>query len=334
MPYVPRATIAWSRRPQLSREKCNPDPRPNIISSPTERASPPVPRERLETHLCTIDTSSIRRRTRRTRAVKHPRRVDDTEVRLAEIYLENSRESNQQTPSAPMGSSGDAPVRCPTPFAHGPASPTRGCASSGTPPRWQTLLNRLSSANPLAHTPGAVGLHHLSLSRVSANARQNRQRHPPSPLAARPADAASRRARSVHVHTRIRSHTGGLIPTAVQAPRGAASQPALQDRVTKDGGADRHRGFTSRGSREGTYPRGTTGRARRGEGGEEARGGYARRGTTRGAVTRGDPRAPSTRPNRLAERRLRFRRILERLQWGDVFAELTGNKREGFWKQT
>ena len=60
-----------------------------------------------------------------------------------------------------MGS-GDAPVRCPTPFAHGPASPTRGCASSGTPPRWQTLLNRLSSANPLAHTPGAVGLHHPS----------------------------------------------------------------------------------------------------------------------------------------------------------------------------
>ena len=118
----------------------------------------------------------------------------------------------------------------------------------------------------------------------------------------------------------------------MQAPRGAASQPALQDRVTKDGGADRHRGFTSRGSREGTRPRGTTGRARRGEGGEEARGGYARRGTTRGAVTRGDPRASSTRADRLAERCVRFRR-LERLR-GDVFAELTGNKREGFWKQT
>ena len=67
-----------------------------------------------------------------------------------------------------MGSSGDAPVRCPTPFAHGPASPTRGCASSGTPPRWQTLLNRLSSANPLAHTPGAVGLHHPHPSAASA----------------------------------------------------------------------------------------------------------------------------------------------------------------------
>ena len=67
-----------------------------------------------------------------------------------------------------MGSSGDAPVRCPTPFAHGPASPTRGCASSGTPPRWQTLLNRLSSANPLAHTPGAVGLHHHDPSAASA----------------------------------------------------------------------------------------------------------------------------------------------------------------------
>ena len=72
---------------------------------------------------------------------------------------------------------------------------------------------------------------------------------------------------------------------------------------------------------------------RRGEGGEEARGGYARRGTTRGAVTRGDPRASSTRADRLAERCVRFRR-LERLRWGDVFAELTGNKREGFWKQT
>ena len=67
-----------------------------------------------------------------------------------------------------MGSAGDAPVRCPTPFAHGPASPTRGCASSGTPPRWQTLLNRLSSANPLAHTPGAVGLHHPHPSAASA----------------------------------------------------------------------------------------------------------------------------------------------------------------------
>jgi len=53
---------------------------------------------------------------------------------------------------------GSAP-RCPTPFAHGPMSPTKGCSSaSGTPPRWQTLLNRLSSANPLASTPGAVGL--------------------------------------------------------------------------------------------------------------------------------------------------------------------------------
>ena len=52
---------------------------------------------------------------------------------------------------------GSAP-RCPTPFAHGPMSPTKGCSSaSGTPPRWQTLLNRLSSANPLA-SPGAVGL--------------------------------------------------------------------------------------------------------------------------------------------------------------------------------
>ena len=52
---------------------------------------------------------------------------------------------------------GSAP-RCPTPFAHGPMSPTKGCSSASvTPPRWQTLLNRLSSANPLA-SPGAVGL--------------------------------------------------------------------------------------------------------------------------------------------------------------------------------
>ena len=52
---------------------------------------------------------------------------------------------------------GSAP-RCPTPFAHGPTSPTKGCSSASvTPPRWQTLLNRLSSVNPLA-SPGAVGL--------------------------------------------------------------------------------------------------------------------------------------------------------------------------------
>ena len=70
-----------------SAKKCYFDPAPIIIASPTERASPPVPRERLETYLYIVDTSSIHRRTRRTRAVKHPRRVDDTEVRLAEIYL-------------------------------------------------------------------------------------------------------------------------------------------------------------------------------------------------------------------------------------------------------
>ena len=52
---------------------------------------------------------------------------------------------------------GSAP-RCPTPFAHGPTSPTKGCSSASvTPPRWQTPLNRLSSANP-SRLPGAVGL--------------------------------------------------------------------------------------------------------------------------------------------------------------------------------
>ena len=63
----------------------------------------------------------------------------------------------EPTPNGAAMGAGSAP-RCPTPFAHGPTSPTKGCSSaSGTPPRWQTLLNRLSSANPLA-SPGAVGL--------------------------------------------------------------------------------------------------------------------------------------------------------------------------------
>ena len=63
----------------------------------------------------------------------------------------------EPTPNGAAMGAGSAP-RCPTPFAHGPMSPTKGCSSaSGTPPRWQTLLNRLSSANPLA-SPGAVGL--------------------------------------------------------------------------------------------------------------------------------------------------------------------------------
>lgn len=57
--------------------------------------------------------------------------------------------------------------RCPTPFAHIRAS--QGVTGS-TPPRWQTLLNRLSGANPLARPGAAFSPSPLSVSVTTSRA--------------------------------------------------------------------------------------------------------------------------------------------------------------------
>ena len=218
---------------------------------------------------------------------------------------------------------GSAP-RCPTPFAHGPMSPTKGCSSASvTPPRWQTLLNRLSSANPLA-SPGAVGLfpgnfHPPPVRGALGRVSECRQRcrdvvlAPPS-LETGTRVAASRRARSFRVHRRRADAPRPRLlprperPARARAPTrcSAPSRPRRRCRRPSRCCKPRRRRRSARGGAAAT----SAPRRRRRRGSPALEGRRARLGGTSRDVPRRDPRPTQAGEDRLARFPRRARRSI------------------------